>query len=367
MWIEKVKDGYRFRETYADTLTGKRRKVAVTMKSKTKAAQKAAYELLQERINATMANPSRTLLSTLIGDFLASKDGFVKAPTMRNYHTTIKKIYTFLPPHTIVANLHPGNIQSMLNEVARTISKGYASKIRVLLHQAWAIGYMNGKVASMDTIDRTTVPKVQKTVQEVKEHGEKFLTGMELKEVLALIRKESPIMADVFEFQARTGLRFGELAALREEDFDGKAVEVNGTYVWTERKRGTPKNAYSVRIVPLDDKSVNIVERFIIHNKQQRAWFNRKDSELYIFTTGKGGPIDIAFANKILRSIHYHKRLSTHIFRHTHVSLLAESGVSLKAIMARVGHNDPATTMAIYTHVTDSMKDEAVKAMNDMK
>ena len=122
MWIEKVKDGYRFRETYVDTLTGKRRKVAVTMKSKTKAAQKAAYELLQERINATMANPSRTLLSTLIGDFLASKDGFVKAPTMRNYHTTIKKIYTFLPPHTIVANLHPGNIQSMLNEVARTIS-----------------------------------------------------------------------------------------------------------------------------------------------------------------------------------------------------------------------------------------------------
>ncbi len=57
MWIEKVKDGYRFRETYVDTLTGKRRKVAVTMKSKTKAAQKAAYELLQKRINATMANP----------------------------------------------------------------------------------------------------------------------------------------------------------------------------------------------------------------------------------------------------------------------------------------------------------------------
>ena len=75
-------------------------------------------------------------------------------------------------------------------------------------------------------------------------------------------------------------------------------------------------------------------------------------SEHYIFTTGKGGPIDIAFANKILRSIHYHKRLSTHIFRHTHVSLLAESGVSLKAIMARVGHNDPATTMAIYTPVS---------------
>ena len=31
-------------------------------------------------------------------------------------------------------------------------------------------------------------------------------------------------------------------------------------------------------------------------------------------------------------------------------------GVPLKAIMKRVGHNDPNTTLAVYTHVTESME-----------
>ncbi len=52
------------------------------------------------------------------------------------------------------------------------------------------------------------------------------------------------------------------------------------------------------------------------------------------------------------------KKISTHVFRHTHISMLAELGVPLKAIMQRVGHNDPNTTLSIYTHVTNTMKEE---------
>ena len=38
--------------------------------------------------------------------------------------------------------------------------------------------------------------------------------------------------------------------------------------------------------------------------------------------------------------------------------MLAEMNVPLKAIMQRVGHNDPNTTLQIYTHVTENMKAE---------
>lgn len=142
----------------------------------------------------------------------------------------------------------------MLNDIARTLSEDYAHKVRVMLHGAWAFGFMNGRVESPTIIDRTAVPKVPKTVSRVREHEEKFLSTSELYEVLTLIRRESPVLADVFEFQSRTDLRFGELAALREEDFTDDAVEVNGTYVWYKRRRGTPKNVYSVRTVSLDDR-----------------------------------------------------------------------------------------------------------------
>lgn len=40
------------------------------------------------------------------------------------------------------------------------------------------------------------------------------------------------------------------------------------------------------------------------------------------------------------------------------MSLLAQENVLLKAIMERVGHHDPATTTAIYTHVTQNMQDK---------
>lgn len=48
--------------------------------------------------------------------------------------------------------------------------------------------------------------------------------------------------------------------------------------------------------------------------------------------------------------------MSSHIFRHTHISVLAEHNVQLKAIMDRIGHEDEKITTKIYTHVTDGMK-----------
>jgi len=46
--------------------------------------------------------------------------------------------------------------------------------------------------------------------------------------------------------------------------------------------------------------------------------------------------------------------------------LLAEANVPLKAIMERVGHNEPRTTLAVYTHVTNVMAEEVRLAINDI-
>ena len=52
------------------------------------------------------------------------------------------------------------------------------------------------------------------------------------------------------------------------------------------------------------------------------------------------------------------KLIKIHGFRHTHASLLFESGnMSIKAVQHRLGHSDIQTTMNIYTHVTQLQKD----------
>ena len=50
------------------------------------------------------------------------------------------------------------------------------------------------------------------------------------------------------------------------------------------------------------------------------------------------------------------KKLVVHIFRHTHVSILAEMGVPLYVIQHRVGHGDSRITRRIYLHVTQKAK-----------
>lgn len=60
------------------------------------------------------------------------------------------------------------------------------------------------------------------------------------------------------------------------------------------------------------------------------------------------------------------KPITSHIFRHTLVSFLAEKGVPLKAIMDRVGHEDSDTTMKIYTHVTNKMKEKVIEVIDEL-
>lgn len=52
------------------------------------------------------------------------------------------------------------------------------------------------------------------------------------------------------------------------------------------------------------------------------------------------------------------KNLSSHIFRHTHISKLAEIGTPVYVIQDRVGHEDSKLTQQIYLHVTEGMREK---------
>lgn len=53
--------------------------------------------------------------------------------------------------------------------------------------------------------------------------------------------------------------------------------------------------------------------------------------------------------------------VNIHGFRHTHCSLLFESGVPMKDVKERLGHSDIQTTMSIYTQVTNDIKDRSAE------
>lgn len=83
----------------------------------------------------------------------------------------------------------------------------------------------------------------------------------------------------------------------------------------------------------------------------------------YIFCTTKSTPIQISAINTFLRNyvqpkMDTDKKISSHIFRHTHISKLAELNVPLYAIQDRVGHENSKITETIYLHVTKNVRDK---------
>lgn len=374
MWVEKRHTGYVFRETYKDPLTGKIKKVAVTKEKRNRITEKAAFEELQLLIKEKTNQSNQGLFFKLLADYMKSKKEFVSLSTYRNYETLTQRLRDLLPKELLIERLTPQKLQDVINTIAIKISSNRADQVLGFVRQAYRYGVRMGLLADDNVPQRVIVPKERKTAAQVKKEKSKFLSRDELTLVIKKIKEVNIWVGLALEFQSLTGLRFGELAALRDEDYNAatKEVDINASLQWPKRKGDTPvrgqtKNAYSVRRVLLDTRAVEIIEQFQGRNKQRRLWSPSHHDiagETYIFTNIQGGPIDLSYTNLQLRKIKFQKHLSTHIFRHTHISLLAEAGVPLKAIMERVGHHEARTTLSVYTHVTDDMRKAAVRAVS---
>ena len=59
-------------------------------------------------------------------------------------------------------------------------------------------------------------------------------------------------------------------------------------------------------------------------------------------------------------------KFNFHALRHTHATILLETGANLKEIHNRLGHSKFSTTMDIYSHVTPKMKDNTVAILESI-
>ncbi|GHU45359.1 hypothetical protein FACS1894194_1030 [Bacilli bacterium] len=63
----------------------------------------------------------------------------------------------------------------------------------------------------------------------------------------------------------------------------------------------------------------------------------------------------------------FNKHISTHIFRHTFVSHMAEKGVPLLAVQRYIGHKSRSKiTEEIYTHITKKINDDITESIDTL-
>lgn len=371
---KKLKDGsivYKYGESYKDPLTGKYRKVYLTSPKNTKAVQKEMQRLLTDKIEAILLNSvdQKTLtVKTLVDEFVAIDKGLRKVTTQQNIEYHANTLLKWIEGDILVVNLKAIYIQRVLNKYLLEKSFNYVKRVYSVLKQSLRYAKRMGYINDISYLDDVILKRPPRTTEEIAKSREKFLTKDELKTFLTALAKKNQRVALLFEFQALTGLRIGELRALRVKDYNAKNeyIDVNAT-LSDKGLRLPPKNEYSARRVQLNKRARHILSTFIqLNHSRKQIMQHYKNDNNYIFVTDGGVPYDSHYLNKLLKSVPFNKTVTTHTFRHTHISLLAEKQTPLKTIMARVGHNEPKTTLSIYTHVTDAMKEQEKQILDSI-
>ena len=379
MWMEKLSNGkYKFFERYKDPYTEKLKKVSVTMEKKTPQARNQAAILLQEKIKQKLGEKqhfvSDITFEKLYEEFEENWKHGVKNSTVYASKNVKKEILKHIEGDYLVRNIDRRLLQKVIDQLLQDgRSHNYVSKIKFKLNQIMKFAVRMNYIDTNEMLFVETPRKVI-TTDDLRKKNTKYLDQKEFKLFIQNLKEEALCDYRITKYIRiakvlfLTGMRYGELAALNYKediDFSKKTIHIKHTYDFRQKERTTPKTIKSDRVITAPQKVLDIIKEQIIENAT-----NGFDTD-FIFINTLGEPITnvrvIAALKRHGQKIGIDKNITTHMFRHSHISLLAELGIPLTAIMDRVGHSDSKTTLEIYSHVTQKMVSDISSKLDKIK
>ena len=374
MWIETVTDkqgkvSYKFVERYEHPYTGKMHKVSVTMDSQSPQAKKKATKLLQEKIEKKIAKTGYQEVGSITFGELVNQwwktQSNLKQTTLQVKSIRLKKLRSYIEDEVLVSRIDKRYLIRFVELLQEEdLSYIYLSDIKSILNQILKYAVY------LDYIDNNPLSDIHLEKKNNNDNVvEKYLTYEEAEKIWKRYQENKRLSRDfgiICELMFFTGLRIGEALTLQLKDYDGKNIHVNGTlnYIIGEGKtKGTPKTKDSYRVVSLPDRIITLLDWHIYEHKITKK-------EEFLFLNRSGLLHNIQTFNNSLKTVCHQvgieKEVTSHWFRHSHITTLAEMNIPLKAIMDRVGHSDPETTLKIYNHVTNKQKATIADKLNTL-
>jgi integrase len=164
---------------------------------------------------------------------------------------------------------------------------------------------------------------------------------------------------------AMTGLRKGELCALRWRDVDWIAQRIRVRQNWVRGEFGTPKSKRSTRSVPM---AVEVARALELHSQRSR-W--QGDGDLVFAHPATGLPLRTAGIlrrlRRALRAAGLDEAHRFHDLRHTFGTAMAAAGVPMRTLQEWMGHRDIKTTQRYADYAPSAREADMVAAAFDRR
>lgn len=300
------------------------------------------------------------------------KKGKVSNITYRKYENTLMNIKKYFSDLTLRKTTRT-SYQQRLNSFAETHTDSTVERLNMHIRASLVNAVDEGKIAYDFTKGSVTKGQVAGVTED-----EKYLNYDDFTRLMNLAKQKlDPRFASRFMIVVggATGMRFGELLGLTWDyvDLENGYIDIVRAWDYQDTKDFCPpKNPQSVRKVPLDITTLELMKDFKMN---QRALFKEQkitNPNNFVFFNAKNGLISHNAALKKLKILQEQLDISPaitlHGLRHTHASVLIFKGVNLLAVSKHLGHKSLNVTMSTYAHAIKELQeqeDEKLRAVMD--
>lgn len=356
-----------------DQVTGKKIKTKVTGRTQKEVKQKATQEKIAFQKDGCTRFKASSIenYQELANLWWESYKHTVKPNTKINVKRILKNHVLPLFGSYKLNKLTTPLIQSIVNKLADKTNKGeegaflYYDSIHALNKRILQYGVTMQAIPSNPARD-VVLPR---NTQKAKRQKVKHFDNQELKKFLGYLdnldlnKFRYCYENTLYKFLLATGCRINEALALSwsDIDLDNAVVHITKTLNY-KQETNSPKSKASYRDLDIDKATVTMLKAYKVRQIQE-AWKIGKTETVvfsdFIHEYPNNRTLQIRLRTHFKRA--NVPNIGFHGFRHTHASLLLNSGIPYKELQHRLGHSTLSMTMDIYSHLS---KESAKKAVS---